>query len=156
MQIPSTSYVPSADSAVDVDCGGIEFEAETDTSEAAAAIDDFENGPMLHSPSIIPSSGIEGENVNKKYNSFKFIIVDDDPSPHIIFLRDRRAKSDEILVATVALLIPSEVQSTPFDSSPILSSSSTALIATIVTMADDESTTRQETQIVSTSFPWAQ
>jgi len=84
MQIPSTSDVPSANSAVDVDCGGIEFEAETDTSETAAAIDDFENGPMLHSPSIIPSSGIEGENVNKNYNSLRFIIVDDDPSPHFL------------------------------------------------------------------------
>ena len=40
MQIPSTADVLSADSAVDVDRGGIEFEVETDTSETTAAIDD--------------------------------------------------------------------------------------------------------------------
>jgi len=42
MQIP----LINVQSAADVDRDGIQFEAETDTSETEAAIGDFENGQM--------------------------------------------------------------------------------------------------------------
>ena len=61
MQVHLTDQVSSA---TDVDREGIEFDAETDTGETAAVIDDIENEELLPSPSIISSSDeLEGENV---------------------------------------------------------------------------------------------
>ena len=63
MQIHLTADVPSADSTVDFDPDGIEFEAEIDASKPGAVSNDFENVQLNHSPLIIASSELEGENV---------------------------------------------------------------------------------------------
>ena len=64
MQIHLTADVPSADSTVDFDPDGIEFEAEIDASKPGAVSNNFENVQLNHSQSlIIASSELEGENV---------------------------------------------------------------------------------------------
>ena len=63
MQVHLTDQVSSA---TDVDREGIEFDAETDTGETAAAMDGIEKEKLLPSPSIITSSDeLKGEHVKK-------------------------------------------------------------------------------------------
>jgi len=59
---------------------------------------------------------------------------------------DYSGSTDEDLPGAVTLLIPNEVQSTPFNASPTLSSSNTAVIAAIATAPDGESTMARDGQ----------
>ena len=63
MQIHLTADVPPADSTVDFDRDGIEFEAEIDASKPGGVSNDFGNVQLNHSPLIIASFELEGENV---------------------------------------------------------------------------------------------